>query len=808
LRDVVRRSPLFSTEDIQFTSSFIPLAKRVEDNPSSLLFLIYQNAMTSLNPTGDRQVLEAGLSSVKQGNYPEAIKFLERFLVAQAGALNHPDAIKAQMGLVMAYARSGRSKKAASLCRELNRSENVKVRAWATQVLGEIWEAGKQGSALEETDSTGFVPFQETAQTGRGRSVFVPPAATRQESSSSEDPTQPLDRAISSSYPQGVVPVVAPQSQNFDPQPPTRLQRWQPLKKLHPARLQWAEMGTAIALFGLVSGLYGAIATIPIYWTRFITSVLKWSAPIQSVEIPFLAIFLGLSILFIASPWLLDGLLKVLYGMKPLSTAMLGHYSPESHRLIQRVCQQQKLPLPQLSVLPTEVPLSFSYGCHPKIARIVVSQGLLDHLADDEIATLYASELGHILHWDFCLMSWVTIVLQFPYTLYWQAARAGNWLKARSRLRRRESRLIAIVLDMDGNVCAIVASFSYGLYWLLRWSGLWLSRQRLEYSDRAACNLTGNPNGLTRALLKVAVGTAQTIQKHQQTDHLLEGFDLLTPLGCVAPIHLGSLYPHTSVKSLLIWDQVNPDRHWLTLNNSHVLMGDRLQRITSYAHHWQLTPELDLEAQPRSVSSRTLLLQGAPFFGILLGYSMAQVLWFVAQILYRFGVEQITWLASDYDLFVSFMLLGFGLGTFLRFNTFFPDLQKKGAPAFSLPDLVTKPIALPIDSPYIQLEGTLIGRSGLSNWLGQDLMLQTPTGCIKLHYVSQFGTIGNHFPPHPVDWVSQPVLVTGWFRRGATPWIDADSIRTATGHTSRSGHQVWSTVLAGAAVLMTIVLIL
>ncbi|MGV0024355.1 M48 family metalloprotease [Phormidesmis priestleyi] len=728
--------------------------------------------MTSIpDPAAGSQVLEAGLASVKQGNYLEAIKLLERFLVTQAGALDRPDAIKAQMGLVMAYARSGRSKKAASLCRELNRSENVKVRAWATQALGEIWEAGKPGSPVEETNSTGFVPFQETSQKS---------SQAREE-----------------------------RPQTSESHPSTRLQRWQPLKKLPPARLQWAEMGTAIALLGLVIGLYGAISTIPVYWTRFITSVLKWSATIQSVEIPFFTIFLGLSILFVASPWLLDALLKGLYGMKLLSTAMLAQYSPESHRLIQRVCQQQKLALPQLGVLPTDVPLSFSYGCHPKIARIVVSQGLLDHLTDDEIATLYASELGHILHWDFCLMSWVTIVLQFPYTLYSQAARAGNWLKARSNLRRQENRLIAVLLGIGGTLCAIVASLAYGIYWLLRWSGLWLSRQRLEYSDRTACNLTGNPNGLTRALLKVAVGTAQAIQKHQQTDHLLQGFDLLTPLGCVAPIHLGSLYPHTSVKSLLIWDQVNPDRRWLALNNSHALMGDRLQRITRYAHHWQLTPEFNLESQNPLVSSQ-ILLQGAPFFGILLGYLMAQILWFVAQILYQFGVEQITWLASDYDLFVSFMLLGFGLGTFLRFNPFFPDLQKRGTQfsASPLPDLVTQPSALPLSSQPIQLEGTLIGRSGLSNWLGQDLILQTPTGCIKLHYVSQFGTIGNLFPPHPADWVSQPVLVTGWFRRGATPWIDADSIRTPTGKTLRSGHQVWSTVLAGVAVLMAIVLIL
>ncbi|NJR50124.1 MAG: M48 family metalloprotease [Leptolyngbyaceae cyanobacterium CSU_1_3] len=766
----------------------------------------------TFSPDRADQILEAGLAAAKQSNYPEAIQLLERFLVAQAGALHHPGAIKAQMALVVAYGRSGQSKKAAQLCRELNRSENAKVRAWATQALGEIWEKGQRGSA--EVEGTGFVPLVEMPQPrGERRSVFIPPTEMNETSAqflgepellSSEEPTQPLDRPVAS--------LAAP----LDP-PATatsRPQRWQPLKKISPARLQRAEMGTAVVLFLTLCGLWAAIAALPIYWTQFATTVLKWNAYIPPFRIPFLAILLALALLFLLSPWVLDALLKKLYGMKPLSTQTLAHFSPESHRLLQRVCQQQRISLPQLNVLPTETPLSFTYGCHPKFARVVVSQGLLDHLDDNEIAAIYATELGHILSGDFSFMAWVTVVLQLPYTLYWQAAEAGNWLRSKSAARRREVPIVATLLSIAADLLAIVSSLSYGLYWLLRNSGLWLSRQRVEYGDHTAANLTGNPNGLTRALLKIAVGTAQTLQKHRQTDYLIEGFDLLTPLGCLTAIHLGSLYPHGSLRSLLEWDLTHPDRHWLGLNNSHPLMGDRLQRLTSYAHHCQVNPELDLEFATASTPRHrnTLLLQGAPFFGTLLGYVMAQLLWFSAQILYRLGVQQITWLASDYDLFASFMLLGFGLGTFLRFNSFFPDIQGIEASDIAtpqtLPEWLANPAALPIDSQPICLEGTLIGRSGIGNWLGQDLILQTATGCIKLHYLSQLGAIGNLLPPRPADFVHHSVVVTGWFRRGATPWIDADTLRTSTGRSLHSGHQAWSTLLAGAAIFVAIVLIL
>ena len=440
---------------------------------------------------------------------------------------------------------------------------------------------------------------------------------------------------------------------------------------------------------------------------------------------------------------------------------------------------------------------------------------------------IYAGELGHILHWDFSFMSWVTIATQIPYALYWKAAEAGDWLRERSALRKRESKLMAILLGIGADLLAIGSAISYGFYRLLRWSGLWLSKQRVTYSDRVACNLTGNPNGLIRALVKSAIATAQTIQQDTKTDYLLEGFDLITPLGCGNATSLGSFYPHVSLTALLNWDLVNPDRHWLTVNQSHPLLGDRLQRLSHYAKQWQLEPELDVEpSESFNRNPRAFLLQGAPFFGLAAGYLLAQILWFAAQIAYRFGAQQISWLASDYNLFVGFMMIGLGLGIFLRFNAFFPDLKYlevnrsstrslsesellTASADLSLLELLTKPDALPIDSQPVRLEGTLLGRTGIANGLGQDLLLQTSKGLIKLHYSSQLGAVGNLLPQttRPVDLIGQSVLITGWFRRGVTPWIDLDTLRSGN-RISRSGHQVWSTLLASTTILFGLFLII
>ncbi len=772
--------------------------------------------------------LEAGLAAIKQGNYSQAIQHLERYLVSQAGALEQPNSIKARMWLATVYLRSGRPKKAIAVCQQLHSSPHIKVRDWASQTLEEIEQRyptstdPETDADAETADLAGFVPLQ-SGTTGR-RSVFVPPnsSATEQPSVQNSESPPPVNPPAATSVKK---PVAAPNSSIW--RSAGRSQRWQPLPKLNPARLQWAEMATPIALFLLIASVFVVLNAIGLLWFKFTTSILHLSSPIPSLEIPVRQILLILGVLFVASPWLLDALLKGLYNLHPLSANTLGAHSPEAYRMIQRFSQQHQIPMPRLGIVPTQAPLAFTYGSLRRFCRIVVSQGLLDQLTDDEIATIYAGELGHILHWDFSLMSWVTIVTQIPYALYWQTAKGGDWLRERSALRQRESKLIAVLLGIGAGLLAIGSAISYGFYRLLRGSGLWLSKQRVTYSDRAACNLTGNPNGLIRALVKSAIATAQTIQRDTKTDYLLESFDLLTPLGCGAATSLGSFYPHISLTALLEWDLVNPDRHWLAINHSHPLMGDRLQRLTHYALHWQLEPELDIEpSESLNRNPRSFLLQGAPFFGLAAGYLVAQILWFAAQIAYRFGVQQISWLASDYNLFAGFMMIGLGLGIFLRFNSFFPELkhlESNRSPTHSLSEsellttsadlswlstLITKPDALPIDSQPIRLEGTLLGRIGIANGLGQDLLLQTPKGLIKLHYSSQIGAVGNLLPQvtRPVDLIGQAVLITGWFRRGAIPWIDLDTLRSG-GRISRSGHQVWSTILAGTAILFGLFLI-
>ena len=576
-----------------------------------------------------------------------------------------------------------------------------------------------------------------------------------------------------------------------------RLKQGKAIGKVKLLRLLLLQAGTAVTLFWMVQ----AIAyNTTLYYSIALTKIPFLGLRRELFHPPIASILILLGILFVASRWLLDGLLTVGYGLQPPSLGKLAIHSPETAQSLQRFCRQQHIPMPALGVLPTAAPVAFSYGCLPHVTRTVVSQGLLDQLADDEIATVYASEIGHISRWDVPLMSLVTVLLQIPYTVYWLVSDWGN------RKQATISRVSA----------SLLAAVSYGVYALLRWVALWLSRQRVYYSDRVAAELTGNPNGWTRALLKIAIGTAKEVQTQKQTSYLLEGFDLLTPLGQRMATTLGSVYPHASIESVLAWERTNPLRYWLAINNSHPPTGDRLNLLMHYARHWKLDTELEWGMERSAVSDqrsagltsrqwRSLLLQGAPFFGLALGFATAYLFVGLGWIGWRAGVNQLSWMYGDHALLRGLSLIGFSIGTFIRINPLFPDVPFSNTKAAGSSDSLVallKPVErLPIDGQTVQLEGKFWGRAEIGNLLSQDLLLQTPTGMVRLHCLSTWGPIGNLFPQaiRPTALLGQTVVVTGWFRHGATSWIDVDTMRTVGGRVSRSGHPVWSTILGAIA---------
>ncbi|MGK7926120.1 MAG: M48 family metallopeptidase, partial [Spirulina sp.] len=248
-----------------------------------------------------------------------------------------------------------------------------------------------------------------------------------------------------------------------------------------------------------------------------------------------------------------------------------------------------KISRPQLAILPTGAPFSLTYGNLPRNARIVVSDALLEQLEDDELAAIFTSHFSQIVKRDFILFSGAMALLQIPFTLYWQVAQWGGRLS--EKIPAAYPQLIASSVRW---LSGLGAALFYGIYYLWRVPLLYFSRQRLYYSDRFAAEFTGNPNALSRALLKIAVGMAKHIEKRQETIWILEGFDLLMPVGYRQALSLGSLPDKTPFADVLAWECTNDYRYWLGLFESHPLIGDRIYLLNRYANFWKLSPEIDL----------------------------------------------------------------------------------------------------------------------------------------------------------------------------------------------------------------------
>ncbi|NJR66050.1 MAG: M48 family metalloprotease [Leptolyngbyaceae cyanobacterium CRU_2_3] len=718
--------------------------------------------------TSAQTFLQAGLAALKQKDYATAIAHLEAVCQTDPSGIDPVLQARAQAGLVKAYVWQGRIEPAIAICQTLSDSPNPQARTWASQTLVDLHRrypaavASVSAPAVSNPDATGFIPLSPTPTSAREEIPEESPEETGHEA----QPMSPLSHpAVHSKTPISLSSSLPPSALSSPFPSPSPLPTWKQSSRAQSSRAQkWGSLGALdrSTLWAVIGGtaiaLIWFMRTLPLmvqnsaYWICFqialLTPLKQIIYLVRPASDPGWGVAIALLILFVSSPWLLDRILQQFYALRPFNLVRLESHSPEAVRLLKRVCNQRGQPLPQLGLLSTVAPVALTYGYLPQNARIVVSQGLLDQLEEDEIATLYAGELGHIANWDFGVLSWLTLVAQIPYLLYWHVAAWGD---------RQHNRLLQ-------TLAILVSSLGYGLYWLCRLPGLWLSRLRLYYSDRVAVELTGNPNALTRSLLKLAIGTAQIIQQWEHTSDLLESFELLTPVGYCNGLTVGSIYAQSQAQSyaqnsvVLEWERNNPYRHWLAVLNAHPPLGDRLHLLTHYAQHWRLEPELDWQAQDaRSVSPtrtsigllrrRKFLLQAAPLIGILAGSTIAIALWLMGWLAARIDWLEWTWLAGDHSVLLGAALIGFSIGMFVRINAFFPDIQRSNLLIDPpLADLLVSETSLPVNSQPVRLQGILLGRRGIANWLHQDLTLQTQTGLIRVHHTSRWGILGDLLP--------------------------------------------------------------
>ena len=486
---------------------------------------------------------------------------------------------------------------------------------------------------------------------------------------------------------------------------------------------------------------------------------------------------------FFLSPFLMDLTQSWLYKTRWVSLTDVERQSPETARVIQRVCREKKIKQPRLGIIDDQNPTAFTYGSLPNSARLVVSQGLFTYLDDDEIATVYAHELGHIVHWDFAVMTMASTLVQITYLIYTFARRLGRGGN-----------------DKLKDAAGTAAIAAYVFYLIGTYLLLYLSRTREYFADHFAAQTTGNPNALSRALVKIAYGILEEGKRASEPSRLIEGTRALGIYDPKAAASTGTAYRIAAQPQQLgrvfLWDMFNPWGWWMELNSTHPLTGKRVRALSTYAEQLGLPTEFDMGRvvkESRNLSKKKLY---GNFVVDLLLYCAMPIGLFVGL---GIGIALVgTFPTAPFAL----AIVGLGVGTLLRTFVMFPTFKQ--APESDILKLMSDPYASPLRGKPVKLQGELIGRGDAGYEFGSDLKIQDRTGMIYLHYASRFGPIGNLlFGMNRVkNLLGAQVGVTGWFRRGVAPWVDMTQLVAESGTTVNSFHRLWSFILAGAAILL------
>ncbi len=206
----------------------------------------------------------------------------------------------------------------------------------------------------------------------------------------------------------------------------------------------------------------------------------------------FLAVFLSIA-MSVGSYWYSDKVVLAISGAKPI----VKEDNPELYRIVENLAITAGLPTPRIFVTQDLQPNAFATGRDASHAVVVVTRGLLNRLERVELQGVLAHELSHIGNKDMLLSTLVVVLAGFVAILSNFFFRTLFWQGMRSRDSRREGQAQALFMIV-GIVFLILAPIAAKMIQLA------ISRKREFLADASGALLTRYPEGLARALEKIA----------------------------------------------------------------------------------------------------------------------------------------------------------------------------------------------------------------------------------------------------------------------------------------------------------------
>jgi heat shock protein HtpX len=200
---------------------------------------------------------------------------------------------------------------------------------------------------------------------------------------------------------------------------------------------------------------------------------------------------------------------------------------PRLHEIVERLSTNNGLPKPKVAMVNSSVPNAFATGKGPKSSLVAVTTGILDVLDNDELEAVIGHELSHVRSRDVLVLTLASVFS----TVAWYLVRFGLFggLQTRNRNTAGTSAIVMLVA-----ITTWVVSFL-----IIRA----ISRYREFSADRGGAIMTGKPDKLASALLKISGKIKVIPPKELENVQKLNAFFIIPALSGTSIANLFSTHP-------------------------------------------------------------------------------------------------------------------------------------------------------------------------------------------------------------------------------------------------------------------------